>query len=561
MSIKQKLFTSFGILIMILVALSIYSVVQMSKMGDNYTFILDDRVYKVTEASKIQNATSLQGLYIRSYVLRKDEADIEKLMVQRELATNTLNSIESLFNTEEMKKEVQNLKAEQTSYYEYVDQVIEYVDNNEMDKAQNMLFNFAVPSNQAIQQSINYIVEFQTEVMNKSHEESTSSASFSKALLIVISIVSAIIAIILTFLMQKQITQPLKRLTDAANVIATGDLRQDDIQVRSKDEIFHLAQAFNMMKANLKNLITNVSMNVSSTTAAAEQLSASTDEVSTATNDIAKHIEDIAFGGQQAATVGNDCAIASDETAHGVARIAESAQNLHAQAIDAQEMASEGGHTLETAEQQMTVIQKSSHETREKIKQLSAQSIEIESITKVITDITDQTNLLALNAAIEAARAGEHGKGFAVVADEVRKLAEQSKQSAIKIVGLTSLIQKDTKEVEQSVNVTVQNVDEGVTYLNNAQQAFGNIVNAISNMTANIQETSASAEEISASTEEVAASVTNMAHAANDAAEQSGQVLASVEEQTATMQEINSVAKSLNDGAIAINEEISKFRV
>src|SRR5690606_34190453 len=125
---------------------------------------------------------------------------------------------------------------------------------------------------------------------------------------------------------------------------------------------------------------------------------------------------------------------------------------------------------------------------KEKIKQLSRQSAEIENITKVITDITDQTNLLALNAAIEAARAGEHGKGFAVVADEVRKLAEQSKNSASQIAGLTSTIQEDTREVEESVNATVQNVDQGVIYLQNAQVSFNHIVGSITDMTAQIQE-------------------------------------------------------------------------
>ncbi|AWE07148.1 methyl-accepting chemotaxis protein [Lysinibacillus sp. 2017] len=561
MSIRKKLFLSFGIIILILIGLSAFSVNQMSKMDNEYTFLLEDRAYKVMEANKIQNATSLQGLYIRSYVLRQESSNLDNLYTQRELVTNTLKEIEPLFTLPQMQEEIKNIKEQQVVYNDYVDEIIEYVNNGQNDKAKSVLFDYAVPANRAIQQSINNIVDFQVEQMNVSSNDTTENAAFSQKILIIISILGVISAIILGIMITRNITIPLKRLTTATNVIATGDLSDKDIVVNTKDELNELAQAFNTMKANLSNLIRNVSMNVSNTTAAAEQLAASTDEVTVATKDIAEHMEHIASAGGQAADTGNDCAIATDESAQGVGRIAEAAQSLHSQSIDTQSMANEGGQTLQTAEKQMAVIQKSSHETRERIQQLSKQSAEIESITKVITDITEQTNLLALNAAIEAARAGEHGKGFAVVADEVRKLAEESKSSASKIVGLTSLIQKDTKEVEESVNLTVQNVDQGVTYLQNAQASFSNIVGSITVMTAQIQEVSASSEEISASTEEVAASVTEMAQAANNAAQQSSLVLASVEEQTATMHEINSVAKSLSEGAMAIHEEINQFKI
>ena len=561
MSIKKKLFASFSFIILILIGVAAFSVYQLSKIDSNYSFLIDDRTYKVIEAQKIQNATSLQGLYIRSYVLRQNNSDLENLKEQREIVTETLNEIAPLFTVKQMQEEIQNINEQQVLYNGYVDEIIKYVDHNDIDKAENILFESAVPSNKSIQQSINNIVDFQTTQMDTLSVNTSDSANFSKTLLIIISIVSTLIAVGLAYLITRNITNPLKRLTASANVMASGDLREDDIVVNTKDEINDLAQAFNTMKGNISKLISNVSMNVSNTTSVAEQLASSTDEGMNATKDIAERMEQVASGGGQAAATGNDCAVATDESAQGVGRIAEAAQNLHSQAVDMQSMATEGAETLQTTEQQMSVIQQSSYETREKIKQLSLQSAEIENITKVITEITEQTNLLALNAAIEAARAGEHGKGFAVVADEVRKLAEQSKSSASQIVGLTSAIKKDTKVVEESVNQTVQNVDQGVTYLQNAQTSFSNIFNSITDMTTQIQEVSASSEEISASTEEVAASVTEMAHAATMAAEQSSVILASIEEQTATMTEINAVAKSLNDGAKAIYEEVSKFSI
>lgn len=561
MNIGKKLFGSFGIVIVILIFLSIFSVIKMTEIDKDYSFLIEDRVYKVTELSEIQNATSLQGLYIRSYVLRQDSADLENLTTQRETIAEKISEIEGLFRTADMQEQINTLKENQALYNDYVSQVIDYIDNDEFEKANNMLFEFAVPANRSIQQTINSIVDVQKEQMHTTSDETTASAKISKTLMITISVIGVLLASCLAIFITLNITRPLHRLTNAAHVIANGDLREEDVHVKTKDEIGELAAAFNAMKASLSSLISNVSLNVSSTTAASEQLASSTDEVSAASADIAKRVETVAESGSNSAAIGNDCAVAMDETAQGVSRIAEAAQVLNSHAMDMQTIAGEGGHTLQTAEQQMSVIQQSSYETKEKIKQLSRQSAEIENITKVITDITDQTNLLALNAAIEAARAGEHGKGFAVVADEVRKLAEQSKSSASQIAGLTSTIQKDTREVEESVNTTAQNVDQGVVYLQNAQVSFNHIVGSITEMTAQIQEVSASSEQISASTEEVAASIAEMAHAANSAAGEIGIVLSAVEEQTATMQEINEVAQSLSEGAVGVQEQINLFKV
>lgn len=369
------------------------------------------------------------------------------------------------------------------------------------------------------------------------------------------------ICIAVGFILVRSIVVPVNRLAVAAEVIANGDLSQKDVEVRAKDEIRDLANSFNLMKSNLHRLIHSMTTNVEHTTLAAEELAASTDEISLSSNDIAKLVERMATSDSQAAATGRESSSAMDETAHGVQRIAEATQMLHSNAIDTQSIANEGEKTLLITENQMTIIQQSSQDTSERIKKLSAQSAEIVSITKVITDITEQTNLLALNAAIEAARAGEHGKGFAVVADEVRKLAEESKKSANQIVDLIALIQQDTIEVEKAVGVTVLNVDEGVAFIHNAQNAFDKILSAIESMTSQIEDVSASTQQISASSEEVAASVNEMSSSANHAAQQSGSIASAIEEQVATIQEINNVAKSLSDEALSVKEEIIKFKI
>lgn len=561
MSIRKKLYGSFAIIIALLMISSILAYVQLNKINNTYTDLLENRVHKLLLTDKILNASSLQGLYVRSYMLEPSAKTLDNLTSYQNTLQELADELEKITTTSDMSEQIKIIKNSEADFTAASTEILAAVDANNLEGAKSILTTKARPANEAIQDAVNVIVEHQSSKVETGKSNATKSAKTTALTVAIIAVISTIIAVIIATANTLSILRPVNRLTNAASIIAHGDLSQPNVEVKTKDEIGTLAESFNLMKTNLRSLISNVALNVEQTTAAAEQLAASTDEVATASSDIAKNMETMVTGASQAAATGAESTIAMDETAHGVQRIAETTQMLHSKAVDTQSVAHEGEQTLKTAEHQMSVIQQSSNVTSEKIKQLSIQSAEIENITKVITDITEQTNLLALNAAIEAARAGEHGKGFAVVADEVRKLAEESKKSASQIVGLTTIIQQDTKEVEQAVSVTVQNVEAGVTFIQNAQIAFDKITHAIEDMTAQIHDVSASTEEISASTEEVAASVNEMSATSKNAAEMSDMVAGTVEEQTATIHEISTVARSLSENAMTIQQEINNFKM
>lgn len=561
MSIKQKLFTSFGIIIVVLFALTYYASSQLTNVNDSYMFLLQDRVYKVLEANEIESAVTRQGAYIRSYVLRQNEQDLDNLETQFNKIDEQISLLDTLFTDDVMFEQLDEIKKQQQLFEQYAQQIIAAMDADDEAKAQNILFTNAAPTNLLMIDAVDEIIAFQTEQLEKTSIATTDEAKLSKLLVNIVSVASMITVVILVVRLTLSIVRPLTNLTNAAEIIATGDLRQQDIEVHSKDEIFKLATAFNKMKNNLADLIAHVATNIAHTTTSTEELVASTDSIASVTKDVATRVEQISVEGNQTASIGIDCASAIEESANRVTQIAEAAQQLQSDAQHMQHMTIKGSETLQTTEVQMNVIQKSSHETREKIRQLSGQSAEIENITRVITQITEQTNLLALNAAIEAARAGEYGKGFAVVADEVRKLAEESKHSASQIVTLTNSIQQDTKEVERSVDITVKNIDEGVMYVQHAQTSFETIAHSITEMNSKIQHVSAASEEISTTTEQVAVSVKDMAQALSASAEDSATVLASTEEQMATMEEINAVAKTLSEDAMALQEEVNRFKV
>ena len=561
MSISKKLYSVFFILIAFLAIVTVTGYIQLMNVKNTYSDILDDRVAKITEVKDVQYASALQGVYMRSYVLKPEQETLDNLKKQQEIISTKVDDLSTKFYTENMKQELQNVEQNQEKFLASSQSIIDMVSKGKHDKALEMIESGIRPANEAMQSSVDKVVDYQTEQITIGEKDAESKIHTGITFMITVSLIALLVAIVCALYITRNIAKPVNALKEAASAIAQGDLTEPDIIVNSKDEIHSLAESFNMMKKNLQSLIANVMSNVEQTTAAAEELTASTDEVAKASQDVANQLEMINSGANSAAETGKESAIAVEETASSVQMIASSTQESHNGAIETQEVAKQGNETLKTTFKQLQVIQESSTNTKEKIHKLSQQSEQIGHITKVITAITDQTNLLALNAAIEAARAGEHGKGFAVVADEVRKLAEESKKSAEQIVRLTDVIQKDTVDVEQAVEMTVSNVNDGVDLIHEAQKSFNDILTSVDLMAKKAEQVSAATQEVSAASEEVAASVLEMAQAADMAANSTETVAAATEEQAATIGEIHSVAKALTSNAIQLQEQVQQFKV
>lgn len=178
-----------------------------------------------------------------------------------------------------------------------------------------------------------------------------------------------------------------------------------------------------------------------------------------------------------------------------------------------------------------------------------------------ITGIAEQTNLLALNAAIEAARAGEHGRGFAVVADEVRKLSEQSAESSKEISQLVSMIQSETIKVVQFMEEMTREVDAGIGYVNNAGESFAQIEGSINEVTAQIQGVSSAVNQLAVGAKQVEQSMQFISGVSEETASGVQEVSASTEEQTATMEEISSSAAMLSKMAEELQTMINRFKL
>lgn len=388
--------------------------------------------------------------------------------------------------------------------------------------------------------------------------ESISSSFLVKFITILCLVI--IMAGIATYWFTKRMKKRLAKITSALELARDGDFTSQ-ITDNAGDELNDLSISFNRMADNLREMMNEVNVASDQVAASSEELTASAEQTSQATEIITDTIQHVAQGAEHSTISVQESAVALEEVSKGVQSIAETASFISEASSQAAQKAKDGGVFVDRTVQQINAISHSVNESGEVFQSLDQRSKEIGEITKVISDIADQTNLLALNAAIEAARAGEHGKGFAVVADEVRKLAEQSQQSSAQISSLIVEIQRDMVYSNKSIEQVTKDVKAGLDIVGQTEDSFKGILHFMNNLAGKIHDLAATAEQVSASIEEVSATVSSITQISSGTSDHSKNVAASAEEQLASMKEISISAQSLSKLAEDLQILIGKFKV
>lgn len=362
------------------------------------------------------------------------------------------------------------------------------------------------------------------------------------------------------FLVIQSIMKPIRQMADVTKKVSAGDLTEQ-VEVVANDEIGQLGTSFNHMLYSLRELLTKINQSAQHLAASTQQLNAGSEQTAQTTKEVTVAIQEVAAGSEVQMTSAEESARAMEEISAGVQRIAESSSLVSDSSITASKNASEGNAVLEEVIAQMQSINQSVQEGGSLVKLLGNHSQQIGRIIEVITQISDQTNLLALNAAIEAARAGEHGRGFAVVADEVRKLAEESKQSANQIADLIMTVQRDTDRAVAVMAEGEEKAESGLRIVDTAGQSFQAILQSIQQVTGEIQEIAATSQEMSASTEEITASVEEVASIASEAAASTNQVAASAHTQLESTRQITQSIHELSKLAMDLQDTVNRFKM
>lgn len=378
--------------------------------------------------------------------------------------------------------------------------------------------------------------------------------------LFIVMFIGAAIATLGSFLFTRAFVRPLQEMNLQLRDIAEGegDLTKQ-LQINSKDEAGELAQSFNKMLTSLKSLMQQIAQTSQQVDLSSDTLTSQSEQSAKMTRALASTLQDLAQGSKTTLHSTAESLTAMQEMAIGIQQVAETASTVSDAADVMGQEAAQGNDSLNRVMSQMTIINDSSDHVEKQVRILGEQSQQIGNIVDVITSIADQTNLLALNAAIEAARAGEQGKGFAVVADEVRKLAEQSKQSADQIAALILSIQHDTTNVIQAISSNTKETAAGMEVVDETKEAFQKIMQSIDGVSTQLHDISAVTEQMSASIEEVTASTEEMARIASKATDSSEHVTVTAKEQLASIEQMASSAKEMAQQADELQGLLKKF--
>ena len=380
-------------------------------------------------------------------------------------------------------------------------------------------------------------------------------------IMIIISLTLIVLISVGIWMTVNKIMKPLGDMMNEVHQLAQGDFRERSLHIASEDELGLLVRAVEEMRIGVSKVIKSVSSSAENLTASTEELNSTTDQSAIAANQVADSIGKVAASTNQQLDAVNAMSNAVENLSSAIQIMAKDAESATSKSVEAAGIARDSGETLEKAIEQIKSIEKSSNKTKDAVTALGENSQKIGNIVDTISGIAEQTNLLALNAAIEAARAGEQGRGFAVVADEVRKLAESSHEATQQISDLIKVTQEDTIKAVKDMEDGVQVVKVGTQNIISMGDAFRKIIDIVEKVSEQMQEISGATRSMARNGEEIVDHIRTINETSKSSAEEAETVSAATEEQTASVHEIANESTNLARMANELQQEVQKFKV
>jgi methyl-accepting chemotaxis protein len=507
LTIGTKLLVGFSIVAVIAGLVGGVGMLRMRVMDE-----LADAMYEVNTKplGSIGAASTLfqrTRVNMRDLILAGDAQEREKYRARiHELdgqLKDKLEEFEKGIKAAEVRKEYDELQANIQAFMPVQTMIVDMAMNGDREGAMVLMHGKGFSLAKEIDTSIQELFDMKISQAEKRAQDASSTFTRAIWVMLGLTLTAVVMAVILGIFITRLISLPLKDLAKQAEKIARGDLNVT-IYSRSRDEIGQLSSSFQAMVQNLRSMVGKMSETSATLASAAAQLSAASEQMAAGSEEVAAQAGTVATAGEEMAVTSGEIAKNCTMAAQGANHANESAQN--------------GAEVVEGTVSVMNRIAAQVRESAAGVEGLGSRSEQIGEIVGVIEDIADQTNLLALNAAIEAARAGEQGRGFAVVADEVRALAERTTKATKEIGQMIKAIQHETKGAVSSMVEGVREVEKGTSEAAKSGRALKDILELISAVTMQVSQIATAAEQQTATTTEISSNVHQMTEVVQETA-------------------------------------------
>ncbi|WP_164215177.1 methyl-accepting chemotaxis protein [Virgibacillus sp. YIM 98842] len=555
--IRTKILFGFGIVLILAILLSAYNIFSMNKTNNDLQNLIDEEIALMVADQRLATNMNERTSLLRGFLLFEDEAYKEEFEAGIEESVELENRAAELSESEKM-QEFLDMKIE---WGTLTDEVMELYENGNTAQALRIMENEVMPLGNQLTEGFELLAaEREAEV----REIGDRMISTSEMLLTIAAIVSGLmilLAVFVAIITARTISNPVQAVVERMKLITGGDLSQEALKTNSRDEIGQLIVAANDMNKEVRNLLNQINEVSDTVSAQSEELTQSANEVKEGSEQIATTMQELASGSETQANSSTELSSAMTAFASNVQEANASGEKIKDHSGAVLEMTEEGSQLMNKSNAQMEKIDQIVQDAVQKVEGLDTQSQEISTLVSVIKDIADQTNLLALNAAIEAARAGEHGKGFAVVADEVRKLAEQVGDSVTDITGIVTNIQSETNVVTGSLQNGYKEVESGMAQIKATGEKFDGISTAISDVVDSIQTVSDNLSEVAATSQQMNSSIQEIAAISEESAAGVEQTSAASQQTSSSMEEVAASADDLARLAEDLSGLVRKFKL
>ncbi|BCS54287.1 methyl-accepting chemotaxis protein [Geobacter sp. SVR] len=496
MKIRTKLVIAFLVVNFLTLLVGLFSIQKISQL---LTISTDIASAQVPTISAIKEIDSLVGGYRRSellMVLAKEQQDIDKYVKRADEAAGKLKTkmagYEKLIDSEEERTAFEVFKKELAEWQAVHPKIVALALQGQDGEATSLILGDSSRHFNAAIKSLDDSLNANIKQIGTESSESLRINSSARLWIVIALIVTIILGLVIALSTARKISTPIADLAHQARQVADGNLAVT-IEQSSNDEVGSLAASFGQMIGNLRDIIANVAATSGQVASAANQLNSTAEQIATGAEQVVGQTSTVA-------TATEEMAATSGDIARNCSMAAHSAQQANVSALA-------GSSVIRGTVEGMNRIATQVKGTAASVEGLGARSDQIGAIVGTIEDIADQTNLLALNAAIEAARAGEQGRGFAVVADEVRALAERTTRATREIGEMIKAIQQETRSAVAAMNEGVREVVRGTEEASQSDEALQSILDQIATVNMQVNQIATAAEEQTATTNQISSNV------------------------------------------------------